>query len=69
LIDVIEKERKARGANSVFDRSRDQLISAGRSVDPTKNHFIREPGHIEYAGGLGMGVYDISKIKRKDIEV
>jgi uncharacterized protein (DUF362 family) len=69
LIDIIEKERKSKSANSVWDRSRDQLITAGRSVDPMKNHYIREPGHIEYAGSLGLGVYDINKIKNKAIEV
>ena len=53
----------------MWDRSRDQLITAGRSVDPMKNHYIREPGHIEYAGSLGLGVYDINKIKNKAIEV
>jgi hypothetical protein len=52
----------------VFDRSRDQIITS-RSNDPNKNQFIREPGHIEYAGNLGLGEYDIKKIRVKEFEV
>jgi uncharacterized protein (DUF362 family) len=66
LIDIIEAKRKAEGANSIFDRSPAQL---GDNHDPTKNHFIREPGHIEYAAKFGLGVFDKSKIKLKVIEL
>ncbi len=68
LIDVIESKRKAEHARSVWDRSRDQLITS-RSTDPNKNQFIREPGHIEYAGGLGLGEYDINKIRLQEFEL
>jgi hypothetical protein len=68
LIDIIEDKRKAEHARSVWDRSRDQLITR-RSADPNKNQFIREPGHIEYAGGLHLGEYDIAKIKLKEFEL
>jgi uncharacterized protein (DUF362 family) len=68
LIPIIEDKRKAENARSVFDRSRDQIITS-RSNDPNKNQFIREPGHIEYAGGLGLGEYDIKKIRVKEFEV
>jgi uncharacterized protein (DUF362 family) len=66
LIDVIEAKRKAEGAVSLFERSRDYL---GDNRDPNKNRFIREPGHIEYASKLGLGVYDIAQIKLKAIEL
>ena len=68
LIDIIENKRKAEHARSVWDRSRDQLITS-RSNDPNKNQFIREPGHIEYAGGLGLGEYDIKKIRLQEFEL
>src|SRR5262249_182871 len=55
LIDLIEAKRKSENARSIFDRSREQL---GDNRDPNKNHFIREPGHVEYAGKLGLGVFD-----------
>ncbi len=69
LLDIIEEKRKSEHANSVWDRSRAQLITDGRSVDPTKNHYIREPGHIEYAGSLGLGEYDIKKIRLQEFEL
>jgi hypothetical protein len=37
--------------------------------NPNTNHFIREPGHVEFAGKLGLGVFDNSKIKLKVIEL
>ena len=37
--------------------------------DPNIDRFLREPGHIEYASKLGLGVYDIHKIKVKRIEI
>jgi uncharacterized protein (DUF362 family) len=66
LIDIIEDKRKEKGAVSVWDRSKDNLIDR-RSDDPLKNRFIREPGHIEYASTLGLGLYDKSKIKVREI--
>ena len=70
LIDIIEDKRKQQGAHSVWDRSPAILIKgSGRSADPFANRYIREPGHIEYAGKLGLGVYDKSKIQAKEIKV
>ena len=67
LIDVIEAKRKAEGAVSLWDRS---MAHVGRdNSDPNINHFIREPGHIEYAGKLGLGVYDSARIRLKVIEL
>ncbi len=37
--------------------------------NPNVNHFVREPGHIKYAASLGLGVYDLDKIKVTKIEV
>ena len=69
LTDVIEDKRKAEGAISVFNRSMDHVKKADFRKDPNTNNFIREPGHIEFAGGLGLGVFDIAKIKRKEISL
>jgi uncharacterized protein (DUF362 family) len=68
LIDVIEKKRKSENAISVWDRSMDK-VKRGHNEDPNVNHFIREPGHIEYAAKFGLGVYDIAKIHVTEIEV
>jgi uncharacterized protein (DUF362 family) len=67
LIHIIEDKRKAEGAVSIFDRGREHL-NADNS-NPNFNHYIREPGHVEYAGKLGLGVYDDSKIKLKVIDL
>ena len=67
LIDVIEAKRKAEGAVSIFDRS---MSHVGRdNSNPNINHYIREPGHVEYASTLGLGIYDSAKIKLKVSEL
>ncbi len=68
LLDVIEGERRKRGAVSVWDRGPEHL-SEKRSLDPNFNPFIREPGHIEFAARQGLGVYDAAKIRHTRIEV
>jgi uncharacterized protein (DUF362 family) len=70
LLDVIEDKRKAEGAISVWDRSEERLRfadAAARDADPNVNILIREPGHIEYAGNLGLGVHDRSRIRVEEI--
>jgi uncharacterized protein (DUF362 family) len=68
LIDVIEEKRKAEGAPSIWDRDKER-IKFEREVNPQVNRFIREPGHIEFASRLGLGVYDIAQIRKKEIEL
>lgn len=69
LIDIIDDKRKAENAVSVWDRSMEHIKPGRHFEDPNLNAFIREPGHIEYAGGLGLGTYDIGKIRVKKIEL
>ena len=72
LLDVIDTERKARGAISIWDRSPQYLkVDDGRArdADPNVNIIIREPGHVEYASTLGLGVYDRARIKVEDIRI
>jgi uncharacterized protein (DUF362 family) len=64
LIDIIDGKRKAEGAVSIFNQSREIL---GDNRDPNKNAYIREPGHVEYASKLGLGEYDQAKIQVKRI--
>ena len=70
LLDVIDGKRKAEHATSVWDRSMAH-IKTGRGYDdnPSIDRFVREPGHIEYASTLGLGEYDIEKIKVRKIEL
>ncbi len=58
LLDVIEEKRKQEGWPSVWDHSPEAM---------KKQTFMREPGHIEFAGKIGLGVADKSKIKIEEI--
>ena len=72
LLDVIDDKRKAEGAISIWDRSPRYLKmddAAARDRDPNVNIIIREPGHVEFASSLGLGVYDRAKIDVQEIEV
>ena len=62
LLDVIEEKRSAEQAVSVWDRD-PKYIGATRELDPNRNPFIREPGHIGFAGSLGLGVYERKAIQ------
>lgn len=66
LLDLIDGKRKAEGAISVWEQSRSIL---GDNRDPNKNAYIREPGHVEYAAKLGLGVYDQARIRQEVIEL
>jgi uncharacterized protein (DUF362 family) len=72
LLDVIDDERKRQGAISIWNRDRNTLDFVNgrkRDEDPNTNIIIREPGHVEYAGKLGLGVHDLGKIQIEPIEV
>jgi uncharacterized protein (DUF362 family) len=70
LLDIIDNKRKAEGAVTVWHHSMD-YVKPGRGYadDPNEDRYLREPGHIEYASRLGLGVYDIKKIKVRSIEL
>jgi len=68
LIDMIEGKRKQEGAPSLFDRSPGHL-KRGPELDPQFNSFIREPGHVEYASTLGLGIFDKDRLKDKVVEL
>ena len=72
LLDIIDDERKRHGAISIYDRSPQYLKmddGAARDADPNVNIIIREPGHVEFAASLGLGVADKTRIKVQDIVV
>ena len=69
-LDVIDDKRKAEHAISVTDRSMANVKPAANTdSNPNINRFIREPGHIEYASRLGLGISDIEKIQVKAIRL
>src|SRR5215813_283125 len=70
LLDIIDEKRKAEGAISIWDRSPEYLKmddTDARDKDPNVNVLIREPGHVEYAARLGLGVYERDHIALQDI--
>jgi hypothetical protein len=72
LLDIIDDKRKAEGAVSIWDRSEKTLRfndALARDADPNVNILIREPGHVEYAGRLGLGVCDLARIRVEELEV
>lgn len=72
LLDIIDEKRKAEGVISIYDRSPQYLKvddGAARDADPNVNIIIREPGHVEYASRLGLGVADRAKIAVEDVVV
>jgi Domain of unknown function (DUF362) len=72
LLDIIDNERKAHGAISIWDRNPASLKmddSRARDADPNVNIIIREPGHVEYAASLGLGIADLAKIKVQELTV
>jgi hypothetical protein len=70
LLDIIDDKRKAEHAVSVWDRSPKYLGGDDEHRNnPNVNPFVREPGHIEYAGQLGLGVYELDKIKVTAVEL
>jgi len=70
LLDVIDGKRAAEHASSVWDRSMANVKTGWNYDDnPSINRYIREPGHIEYASKLGLGVYSIGQIQVRKIEV
>ena len=60
LIDIIDDKRKKEGVISVWNRDMKYFSTKPEDWerDPNMNRSIREPGHIEYASTLGLGVYE-----------
>jgi hypothetical protein len=72
LLDVIDDKRKAEGAISIWERSPKYLRfndAGSRDEDPNVNILIREPGHVEYASRLGLGIADLAKIRVEEVLV
>ena len=69
LLDIIDDKRRAEGAISIYDRDPRSLSDDGaaRDADPNVNLLIREPGHVQFAASLGLGVADKERIHLEEI--
>jgi len=70
-LEAIEKKRREEGAPSVWARDPKSLVKDSREFfeDANTNLFYRQPGHIEAAGKLGLGVYDLKKIDYRRLQI
>jgi hypothetical protein len=70
--DIVHRQRTEMGALSIWNRSPEHVrmdqateLNQGPEVDI----IFREPGHIEYASTLGLGVADLGKISVRDVQL
>src|SRR5271165_164774 len=70
-LEAIEKKRREKGAPSVWERDPKSITLDSRIFyeDASKNLFYRQPGHIEAAGKLGLGVYDLKQIDYRKVQI
>ena len=70
LLDIIEDKRQAErrdfGVGPVGGKAKGRRDFRR---DPNVNQFIREPGHIEYASHLGLGVVDKARIDMREVKM
>ncbi|MGH9407245.1 MAG: DUF362 domain-containing protein [Terriglobia bacterium] len=66
---TITKKRELEGALSLWDRDPANIVRREPEYfrDPHKNLFFRQPAHIEAAGRLGLGVWELKKIDHRKI--
>lgn len=69
LLDIIEEKRQAEKVISVWDRSEDNLKGREFRRNPNANSYIREPGHIDFASGLGLGIADKKRIDVREVKM
>jgi hypothetical protein len=70
-LEIITKKRELEGALSLWDRDPANLTRNGREFyqNRRKNLCFRQPGHIEQAGQLGLGVWDLKKIDHRRLKL
>lgn len=71
ILDIVDDYRKSKGAVSVRDRDPKYLRTdqSPKGPNPNLNPFVREPGHIDYAASLGLGVVERNQIQINRIDL
>jgi uncharacterized protein (DUF362 family) len=67
LVDTVENKRRQMGAVSLYDRNPKSL--GGTRADRKVLIRYREPGHVDYAAGLRLGIADREKIQLRRLRV
>jgi uncharacterized protein (DUF362 family) len=67
LVDTIENKRREMGAVSLYDRNPRSL--GNTRADRNVLIRYREPGHVDFAAGLGLGVVEREKIQVRRLRV
>jgi uncharacterized protein (DUF362 family) len=70
-LQTIESKRRQKGVPSLWEHDPKSITMSTEEFfrDATKNLFYRQPGHIQAAGKLGLGVSDLERIDRRVVEV
>ena len=70
-LELIDKKRQEEKAPSVWEHKASSITKNSREfyTDASKNLFYRQPGHIEAAGKLGLGVSDWKAIDLRKVEL
>jgi len=70
-LEAIDKKRLEKGAPSVWEHDPKSITKDSREFyeDASKNLFYRQPGHIEAAGKLGLGVSDLKQIDHRKLKI
>ena len=66
-LEYLEAKRRERGAPSLWQHDPNSITTDNSQFyrDATKNLFFRQPGHVEAAGKLGLGVADRKQIDHR----
>jgi uncharacterized protein (DUF362 family) len=67
LVDTVEKKRREMGAVSLYNR--DPQYLGGTRADRKIMLRYREPAHVDYAAGLGLGIADRERIRLRRVHV
>ncbi|MBV8477320.1 MAG: DUF362 domain-containing protein [Acidobacteria bacterium] len=69
-LQAVESKRRQKGVPSVWEHNPKSITTSNDEFfrDPSKNLFYRQPGHIQAAGKLGLGISDLKRIDHRIVE-
>ncbi|MBV9483932.1 MAG: DUF362 domain-containing protein [Acidobacteria bacterium] len=69
-LQAVESKRRQKGVPSVWEHNPKSITTSNDEFfrDPSKNLFYRQPGHIQAADKLGLGISDLKRIDHRIVE-